>query len=130
MRATHFTRRILQGGLALMLLQTVSATALAWELPRPKDDSDGLRKQWVCEYMRGPDSVPYMFCEDLASLLYDDYGAENERPEGSAKYFPLWGQPKSDGKALELAQLLLCNQKAQCSVQLANGAGGTRIALR
>lgn len=129
MRATQLIQRTLRGALPLVLAQSLVANALAWDLPRPRDDRDGPRKEWVCEYMRGPDSIPYMFCDDLVSLMDGDVALEDDRRAGTAKYFPLWGTPSSDAKAVELAQILLCNQSDRCNVRLANGLGGTRVAL-
>jgi len=87
-------------------------------------------KRWVCEYLNAADGDLYMFCNDLASLMNDDLVLEGDVQPSTAKYFPLWGKPKSDGKAIELAQILLCKPQAPCSVELASGRGGnTQVAL-
>lgn len=131
------TQRFLQG-LTLMSFIACTHSALArgpaWQ-PIPDlgpyavaRDAD--QKRWMCEYMHAPDGVLYMYCEDMLSLMFDDLTLEGDPQPASAKYFPLWGTPKSERNAIELAELLLCpGQHTRCSVELARGAGPQRLAL-
>lgn len=131
------TLRILQA-LTLVSFITCTQTTLArgpaWQ-PAPDlgpyalaRDAD--QKRWMCEYMNAPDGVLYMYCEDLVSLMYDELTLEGDPQPAVAKYFPLWGMPKSERNAIELAEILLCPPRhTRCSVELARGAGPQRVAL-
>lgn len=135
MRAT--LRKTLQG-LVLILLGALSAGVsaqesamhvnLPWGASHQLAPRDVEQKKWVCEYMRAPDGVLYMYCEDLVSLLYDELSPEEEAQAASAKYFPLWSTPKSDRNAVELAELLLCGKQGRCSVELARNSSSMRVA--
>lgn len=128
--------RILRG-LTLMTLAALTTAALAagpdWR-PLPAGSPyavarDAGQKRWVCEYMTAADGIPYMFCEDLASLVDDEPNFDGVESQAAAKYFPLWGRPKSDQNALELARILLCpRQSFDCSVELARGSSLARLA--
>lgn len=138
MRATQLRKLILQA-LALVLLPLAMTGALAEEsfqrvnLPwgsasHQLGPRDAGQQKWVCEYMRAPDGVLYMYCEDLVSLMYDEQPPDGAARTTGAKYFPLWSTPKSDRNAVELAEIILCG-KGQCSVELARTANGIRVAL-
>lgn len=130
-------QRILQG-LTLLSFIACTHTALArdpaWQTATDLGpyavarDADQMR--WMCEYMHAPDGVLYMYCEDVVSLMFDDLTLEGDPQPAAAKYFPLWGTPRSERNAIELAELLLCpRQHSRCSVELARGASPQRVAL-
>lgn len=138
MRTTQLSKLVLQA-LTLVLLPLAMTGALAEEsfqrvnlhwgsASHQLDPRDAGQQKWVCEYMRAPDGVLYMYCEDLVSLMYDEPPPDDAARPSGAKYFPLWGTPKSDRNAVQLAEIILCG-KGQCSVELAHTSDGMRIAL-
>jgi hypothetical protein len=84
----------------------------------PMNARDALHKKWVCQYSQEPDGVLYMRCDDLASLMYDDVTPEGDVQPSPTKYIPVWSTPKSEDKAVELAELMLCDRPALCSVEM------------
>lgn len=132
MRATTFTKLILQG-LALVLLNAFAPSAPAqgpaFQSAYQMDARDGEHKKWLCQYSREPDGVLYMRCDDLASLMYDDLTLEGEAQPSPTQYIPVWSTPKTEGKAVELAEMMLCGQQPLCSVEMASGASRMQASL-
>ncbi|NTV88259.1 MAG: hypothetical protein HGA21_16140 [Burkholderiaceae bacterium] len=123
MRATTFTKLILQS-LTLVLLYTLAPIARAqgpaYQMAYPMDARGGEHKKWVCQYTREPDGVLYMRCDDLASLMYDGLTMDGDVQPSPTQYIPVWSNPKSESKAIELAQMMLCNRPVLCSVEMAS----------
>lgn len=132
MRATTFTKLILQS-LTLVLLHTLAPSAIAQEpgypMAYPRDDSDGPQMKWVCQYTQEPDGVLYMRCDDLASLMDEDLTPEGDVQPGSTKLIPVWSPPKSESRAVELAELMLCSQPDLCSVEMVSQTSRLQAAL-
>lgn len=132
MRATTFTKLILQG-LTFVLLYALAPSAMAqepaYQFAIPKDARDDHHKTWICEYTHEPDGVLYMRCDDLASLMSDDLTLEGDVQPSPTKYIPVWSTPKSEGKAIELAEMMLCSQRSLCSVEMASRANRMQASL-
>jgi len=127
MRATHISLNILQASL-FVLFNALATNALADDTTYRSIGHDGSDPVWVCEYLYAPDGDLYMFCNDKVSLLNDDLVDDNEVQPRSAKSFPVWSQPRSEARAIDLAQRVLCDPREMCRVEMASGFGNRQLA--
>lgn len=125
----RFSIQIIAG----LLLQAAVGAALAqggdWRPVLDGDFRDDFHRSWVCDYTRESDGVLYMRCDDLARLIDDDAPEDGVQPRSPTQYFPVWSVPRTEAKAVDLAQRVLCGREGLCSVSMAGRAGRLHASL-
>ncbi|RLW68572.1 MAG: hypothetical protein B6D71_13390 [gamma proteobacterium symbiont of Stewartia floridana] len=102
----------------VLLLMTTAFNAVASDHYHDVMSNSADQQKWVCDYSRGYDDVLYLRCDNLMSLYNDPLIMEGDYQDNSTKFIPIWRKSSNPQGAVKLVKAVLCNQDAQCSVQM------------
>lgn len=116
---------------ALLLAATGAALAqdADWRPTPGPDVRDDIHRHWVCDYTREGDGVLYLRCDDLARLVDDDPADDAAQQRSPTQFIPVWSVPRTEFKAVDLVQRVLCGREGLCSVSLAGRTGRLHASL-